>query len=118
VIDRRDDLNIISSATAEEGFKDVLLMFRLALLTEQRGQEVRLAFTVHFSRLRAYGARAIRPGSVDLFRDKGIRPLALVLRVNDQGSLPAALMDYANGRQGVSASGYVTKIEMTMFPAP
>ncbi len=117
-IDRRSNLDIISRATALEGFRDVLLMYRLALLTEARGQGVLLSFTVHFSRVRAYGKKGMAPGAIQLFRDHGISPAALQKRVEQNGSLAGALTYYANQRVGVEVAGYVTEIEMTMFPAP
>lgn len=121
-IDKISNLNIISRATQAEGFKDVLLMYRLALLTQARGQGVLLSFTVHFTWVKKYGnPLKIGPGEVELFRDHGIRPSALQDKIaggSAGNTLVNVLRNYSLSRKGVDDVGIVTEIEMTMVPAP
>ncbi len=97
-------------------FADVEREFRRAVLLEQRGAEVSLAFTVHFSTPTGiYSGK--RSNEVGLFRDHGIRPALLLLKIAEEGGLVPALREYARARTGASNDSPITRIELHLFPS-
>ena len=102
-----------------EGKEDVEREIMRAFRLQQRGDDVSLAFTVTFKGGTPWvGDTGVLERQVNLFRDRGIRPVQVVITMRKEGGLEPALREYVRRRTGVWHPEPIDRIELHMFPTP